>query len=82
VTSAFVQNSVHKDEMINLTAFLPPLAVFGPAFSTLHNAAPQLIWMAGLGVFVLAVYLFKSRAAWRQSKKLRELARQKPIHVA
>ncbi len=81
VTSAFVQNSGHKEELINLTAFLPPLAVFGPVFSNLH-AAPPLIFMACLGVLVLAVYFFKSRPVWRQSAKLRQLARQEPHHVA
>lgn len=81
LTAAFAQNSGQREEIMNRTAFLPPLAVFGPAFDSLH-AAPPLIFMACLGVLILVVYFFKSREAWRQSGKLRQLARQKSHHVA
>jgi hypothetical protein len=81
VTSAVLQNSARAEELIDMTAFLPPLAVFAPAYDSLQ-AEPQLIAMVGLALISIVLYLFKSRTAWRQTRKLRELARQKPLHVA
>ncbi|MEI8313138.1 MAG: hypothetical protein WCH98_20505, partial [Verrucomicrobiota bacterium] len=81
MTSALAQNSARTNEMVHMTAFLPPLAVFGPAFDDLFPQ-PQLIAMACLGLLAVGIYIFKSRAAWRESKKLRALARQNPLHAA
>jgi hypothetical protein len=81
VVSALAQTSSSKDAWIQMTAFLPPLAIFGPAYNAI-DPSDQLMALGSLALLLFAICAVKSRAAWSQSDRLRKLARQKPLHVA
>ncbi len=74
VTGVLSEVGSDHSEWINATCFLPPLAVFAPAFDSLQ-ATPQLIWTGFLLAVTAVVYWLKSRTVWQQFAKLRALAR-------
>ncbi len=81
LAAAFSAGGGLRDEWIlKLVVFLPPLAVFGPAFDKIETPAPQ-IWMAILALGLLVGYLVRSIPQWRRFSELRAQAKQQ-CHVA
>jgi hypothetical protein len=61
--------------ILGLTVYLPPLAVFAPAFDDLDATGP-LVWMAFLAAGSLVGYWIRSRKPWRRFGELREDAKR------